>query len=124
MIIQAWECDNCGMLTRAESEKEPPEGWLRIFWHKGGLATEVNQVVCSGRCASKSFLAADGITTNGHKPKAKVSRAKKWVPPITIDGVHVCPECGRQYDYPQHLGMHRKRQHGVESERDRLNRKG
>lgn len=31
---------------------------------------------------------------------------------------YVCPECGREYRLPQHLGMHRKRSHGVPSMRD------
>lgn len=107
-LVKAWRCDHCGMLCPAEDDgKEIPDGWIRIYWHKGGMAMEVNKTVCSGRCASKAFLSADG------PPPPKPRK-------VTFKGepAHKCPECGKHYELPQHLGMHRKRAHGVASQRD------
>ena len=118
-LVKAWECGYCGMLVKAEDDKETPDRWLRIYWHKGGMNTEVNQVVCSGKCASKSFLAAD------EQPPPKRRRAKRVPTEVTGLGgtVHECPECGVVYNLPQHLGAHRKRAHGVASKRDTVNRR-
>jgi hypothetical protein len=37
---------------------------------------------------------------------------------------YACPECGATYKLPQHLGAHRKREHGVPSQRDLEQRQG
>ena len=112
-LVKAWRCDQCGMLVPAEDDdKEVPDGWLRIYWHKGGMAMEVNKTVCSGRCASKAFLAAD-------EPKpVPVRKARKVKAEVTGMGSFPCPDCDKRYDLPQHLGMHRKRVHGTPSQRD------
>lgn len=121
-LVKAWQCEYCGMLSPSDNgDKDPPEGWLRIYWHKippegqPSQNAEHNQTVCSGRCASKSFLAADAAPKR-HRRKAAA--------PVKAETVFQCPECDRSYERPQHLGNHRKRIHGVESERDRLSRRG
>lgn len=43
------------------------------------------------------------------------------IPPVKIDryGTYPCPECGVKYERSQHVGLHRKKEHGIPSLRDR-----
>lgn len=54
----------------------------------------------------------------------RVTPATAYPDPIELQDGWGCPECGAEYDWPQHLGMHRKRVHGVPSKRDLGNRRG
>lgn len=125
-LVKAWECEYCRMLSPSDDngDKDPPEGWLRIYWHKvpppgqPSQNPEVSQTVCSGRCASKSFLAIDATPSKRRKRKTGGLSVK------TLEAGFACPECDAWYQLPQHLGAHRKREHGVPSARDQQARKG
>lgn len=126
VIIDAWLCERCGRLYPAEYEDVLPEGWLLVGverWGKGGpLEPEEPRTFCSDVCAGLWFRNAQPAKAT---PRKKPAKAVAGPPPaLGTNGRLACPECGKNYELPQHLGMHRKREHGVASQRDLLERKG
>lgn len=116
MIVDAWQCERCGRLHPAEYTDVLPKGWLTIYVERAGAEAEEGRSFCSDPCAGLWFR---------NPPAKKKRQPEKMAEPLIDEhGQLKCPECGKGYMLPQHLGMHRKRAHDVPSKRDLEKRSG
>lgn len=108
MKVEAWCCERCGRLVPVlEDATGPPRGWLTAEVSVVGEASFREILACSGKCLALAIRPA-------RKPATRQPAT-----PIRTKGGYRCPECKETYERPQHLGLHRKRYHGVPSARER-----
>lgn len=100
--VEAWSCDQCGMLAPDEGTGPPPITWIKMTYEVIGEEAQ-DLLVCGSRCA--------GLYFKSPPAKAATTTKRKRAPRNSPDAPFACEHCGTRYFKKSSLYSHLRYQH-------------